>query len=249
MVDAAWQAAENSDTICVCILERFFPDVVLNPRNDNFWSYGISECSFLSQGLAGLQAIDVPGIENVSSNLEPCAFLSWYPECNYLNDYVHRNYCLKYNGRLNESTSILRKEKGGDIKSGHIVPSTPQNWYCLKIHGLKRWPSCNCYGVGIWEHAQTLESLLSNSVSLLLCNLLTHFSLMKGCVFSKLTSYVNFQVNLTEMVNGHSSYLTNVQDILQGINIDSFYAREPDKLHPFHTNKPSSTAAGPSSSA
>lgn len=52
-----------------------------------------------------------------------------------------------------------------------------------------------------------------------------------------------------EMVNGHSSYLTNVQDILQGINIDSFYAREPDQLHPFHTSKPPSTAAGPSSFA
>ena len=95
-----------------------------------------------------------------------------------------------------------------------------------------------------------LEPSLNNSVSFLLCSLLlTHFPLMKGYVFSKLTSYVNFQVNLTEMVNGHSSYLTNVQDILQGINIDSFYAQEPDKLHPFHTNKPSSTAAGPSSFA
>jgi hypothetical protein len=60
--------------------------VILNPRNDSFWSYGISGCSFLSQGLAGLQAINVPGIENVSSNVEPCAFLSWYPEFIYIND-------------------------------------------------------------------------------------------------------------------------------------------------------------------
>lgn len=91
----------------------FFPwYVVLNPRNDSFWSNGISGCSFLSQGLAGLQAIDVPGIENVSSNFEPCAFLSLYPEFHYIYDYVYSNYCLEYKGRLKETTHITRKREG-----------------------------------------------------------------------------------------------------------------------------------------
>jgi hypothetical protein len=41
--------------------------------------------------------------------------------------YVYSNFCLEYKGRLKETTYITRKEKGGDIKSGHIVPSMPPN--------------------------------------------------------------------------------------------------------------------------
>jgi hypothetical protein len=38
-------------------------------------------------------------------------------------------------------------------------------------------------------------------------------------------------VDVTEIVKGHSSYLSKVGDILQAIDIDSFYPTHPSKIH------------------
>lgn len=38
-------------------------------------------------------------------------------------------------------------------------------------------------------------------------------------------------VDLSDMVDGHTSYLTSLKHILRGIDIDSFYATHPHKLH------------------
>lgn len=49
------------------------------------------------------------------------------------------------------------------------------------------------------------------------------------------------------MVDGHSSYLTSLKHILEGIDLDSFYATKPHKLHMSdeEKNEAASTSVGP----
>ncbi len=56
-----------------------------------------------------------------------------------------------------------------------------------------------------------------------------------------------WQVDLSDMVDGHTSYLTSLQHTLRGIDLDSFYAIQPKKLHMSEgdKNKAASTPAGP----
>jgi hypothetical protein len=64
---------------------------------------------------------------------------------------------------------------------------------------------------------------------------------------------VNFpgieNVDLSDLVDGHSSYLTSLKHILQGIDLDSFHSTRPHKLHltDEEKNKEKSTPAGPDS--
>jgi len=54
-------------------------------------------------------------------------------------------------------------------------------------------------------------------------------------------------VDLSDMVDGHTSYLTSLKHILQGIDINSFNAIHPHKLQMSEEDKKkaASTAAGP----
>lgn len=56
-----------------------------------------------------------------------------------------------------------------------------------------------------------------------------------------------WQVDLSEMVDGHTSYLTSLKHILQGIELNSFYATQPHKLRMSQKdkNEAASTPAGP----
>lgn len=56
-----------------------------------------------------------------------------------------------------------------------------------------------------------------------------------------------WQVDLSDMVDGHASYLTSLKYILDGIDLDSFYATQPHKLHMSEQDKDkaASTPAGP----
>lgn len=54
-------------------------------------------------------------------------------------------------------------------------------------------------------------------------------------------------VDLSEVVDGHSSYLTSLKQILQAIDLDGFYADQPKKLHVSEKDngRSGSTPAGP----
>jgi hypothetical protein len=38
------------------------------------------------------------------------------------------------------------------------------------------------------------------------------------------------QVDATDIISGHSSYLSNTQDVIKALNIDSYYSLHPSKL-------------------
>lgn len=54
-------------------------------------------------------------------------------------------------------------------------------------------------------------------------------------------------VDLSDMIDGHASYLTSLKHILNGINLDNFYSTQPYKLHMSTKDKEEarSTTAGP----